>query len=220
MSDFTAPSGNASPAEDAGPPGRDEGGYARGMRALLKVTRILGSRVDFQQVLDAISFAAQQAFECHYVTILLLNEGSRELEVCSVSRDQERELLGHKQKLGDGVAGKVAELNAPMILGEKIDTSAFRKYQSRPSTLSASMVAPITLRDELIGVLTVNSRKPGQVYRDQDLETLQVFAGILGFFIRHYQQADWMRQTIAGLQQVMVGGRPRDEAGEAQDRAA
>lgn len=187
---------------------------------MLKLTRVLGGRVDFQQVLDAITFAAQQAFDCHYVTILLLDERTQELEVRSVSKDQIPPLLGRRQKMGNGVAGRVAQLNAPMILGEKIDTSAFRQYEERPNTLSASMVAPINLRDELIGVLTVNSRKPGQVYTEQNLETLQVFAGILGFFIRRYQQAEWMRQTIEGLQQVMMGSKPKPGADDASERAA
>ena len=173
------------------------------LEALLQVTEILGSRVEFQQILDTITLAAQTGFQCGYVSIMLLNEETAELEVCSVAGDEAKSILGHKQKLGEGVAGHVAQEGKPLVLGGRVDSREFRDYRERRTRPSASMVVPIVLREELIGVLAINAMAPGQRYHDDDLRILQIFASIVGVCIRHYQQAEWMRETIRGLQSVL-----------------
>jgi GAF domain-containing protein len=151
---------------------------------------------------------------------MLLNEETAELEVRSVAGDEAASILGHRQKVGDGVAGRVAQDGKPLVLGGRVDSHEFRDYRERQSRPSASMVVPVVLREELIGVLAINAVAPGQSYHEDDLRILQIFASIVGVCIRHYQQAEWMRETIRGLQSVLETQGPtnppvRDLEGEA-----
>ncbi len=61
------------------------------------------------------------------------------------------------------------------------------------------MVVPVSLRGELVGVLSVSSSEPGLIYSEEDLQALQVFAETAGICCRHAEQTDWMRQTIQRL---------------------
>ena len=129
------------------------------------------------------------------------------------------QVLGARQRLGQGVAGWVAEAREPLILGPHVDPARFRNLQSKVATLSAAMVVPIVLRDELLGVLSASSRVEGMRYDKNDLRALEVFAETAGISVRHAQQSEWMRETIrkldAALQEQEIhlglGRRAREE---------
>ena len=65
--------------------------------------------------------------------------------------------------------------------------------------LSAAMVVPIIVRDELVGVLNISTTSPEIEYYDSDLQALQVFAENAGACIRHAEHVEWMRKTIEQL---------------------
>jgi GAF domain-containing protein len=62
--------------------------------------------------------------------------------------------------------------------------------------LTAAMVVPIMVRDELVGVLNISSRAPDTTYVEEDLRALEVFAENAGTCIRQAERSEWMRQTI------------------------
>ena len=62
--------------------------------------------------------------------------------------------------------------------------------------LTATILVPIMVRDELVGVLNISSRAPGTTYDEEDLRALEVFAENAGTCIRQAERAEWMRQTI------------------------
>jgi transcriptional regulator with GAF, ATPase, and Fis domain len=174
--------------------------YSRRLTAISNLTRILGSRDDLQEILDGITKTALDGFDCQQVSILLLERGGEELRICSSAGLLDKRLLGRTQKVGEGVAGRVAETGKPLILGGVIDPGQFRGYQAKLHRLTASMVVPINLRNERIGVLCISSRLPDQSYDGEDLRVLQVFSEIVAVCIRHAQRATWMRETIHGLE--------------------
>ena len=66
--------------------------------------------------------------------------------------------------------------------------------------LTAAMVVPIMVRDELVGVLNISSRAPNTTYAEEDMRALEVFAENAGTCIRQAERAEWMRQTIERMQ--------------------
>jgi len=182
---------------------RSQRRYHKRLAGLLKVSRILGSLVDLQQVFDGVTQTALEAFNCDQVSLMLLDGATQELEVRSSSGFLGKRHIGSRQKIGQGVAGRVAELKQALILGSVVDPTQFRGFQRKQQKISASMVVPINLRDELIGVLSVSNRSPNCTYEAEDLHVLQVFAEIVTVCIRHAQQAAWMQETILRSNDVL-----------------
>ncbi len=59
-------------------------------------------------------------------------------------------------------------------------------------TITAAIVAPIMVRAELVGVLTVSSRTQGARYDQEDLQALSVFAENAGTCI---DLMEWIERT-------------------------
>ena len=174
----------------------------RRLYALLRVSRIMGLQSDLQHVFESIMAACLEAFTCDQASLMLLDADRRFLVVRAArGHTDPSRVLGTKKEIGEGIAGWVAKNKTPLILGGAGDDNKNPEIKLLVSSLSAAMVVPIILRDELVGVINVSSRSPGTVYEDHDLQALMVFAENAGACVRHAEQAEWMRKTIASLRE-------------------
>jgi transcriptional regulator with GAF, ATPase, and Fis domain len=171
------------------------------LMAVFGVSQAMASESDLQAVFDSITQSCFGFFDCDRVSLMLKDRKTTELEVrAAVGLEGPSDLVGTRQAIGQGIAGWVAEHKEPVILGEVVDPTKFRGFEPSKSGLTAALVVPIVVRDELVGVISLSSRVAGNSYTEADLRALQVFAWNAGFCIRHAEQAEWMRQTIWRLE--------------------
>ncbi len=207
--------------------------HYRRLDDILEVTRTTGTLSDPQAVFDVITRICSQTFRCDQVSLMLFDpkEGTLEVRSATGHEDMSR-VLGVRQRLGDGIAGRVAQTREAVILGPYVDPGRFRNLPERLTALTAAMVVPILLRDELLGVLSTSSRVAGMAYDMTDIRALEVFAQNAAVTVRHTQTAEWMRDTIRRLDEALheqvaasdthpASGRPRGSTYdlEPKDRA-
>ncbi len=174
------------------------------LRALLNVSRIIGSETSLQGVFDSVTKVCLDTFACQRVSLMLVEKDTQDLVVCSVSGETDSEsIIGVRQRIGEGVAGRVAATSEAIVLGPDVDATRFSG--TRDARFAAAMVVPIKVRDELVGVINVGSTSPDVRYDAEDLQALQVFAENVGACIRHAEQAEWMRQLIQRHQSAASG---------------
>lgn len=168
--------------------------------ALLNVSRVMVEQNDLQMVFDSITKICVDAFACDQASLMQFDRESASLVVRAVSGKSIPEgMLGTRQPLGKGVAGFVAQRREPLILRADQRTS-IPGLELKNRELTAAMVVPVILREELVGVINVSTRSPQVNFEDDDLRALQVFAENVGAAIRHTEQTEWMRATIRKLQ--------------------
>jgi len=172
--------------------------------ALLNVTRTLATETDPEVIFEVITTACRETFACEQVSLMLLDRNTEELVVrAATGHENEEEVRSHRVPVGQGIAGWVALHRKPVILGRSVDPGMYPGFIPRNHDLSASMVVPITVRDELVGVLNVGSRGGDREYKEDDLRALLVFAENAGITCRHAEQTNWMRETIQRLDQEL-----------------
>ena len=168
--------------------------------ALMNVSRIMSMKTTLQGVFDCITKTCVEAFDCHQVSLMLHDEQAGELVVRSASGHADTtKVLGVRQKIGVGISGWVAENRQALILGNPDDLIKYPQLEFKSDSIAAAMVAPIILRDELVGILNVSSRSKNITYDKEDLRALRVFTENAATCIRHIEQASWMRHTIENL---------------------
>ncbi len=183
--------------------------------SLLTVSRSLAKETDPQAIFDCISQTCLDTFDCNQVSMMLKDKDTGELEVRSARGHEDvSRVIGRRIKVGEGIAGWVAEHRKPVVLGETWQQNP--DINPKNESLTAAMVVPILVRDELVGVLNVSSRSPEQEYTEEDLRALHVFAEHAGVASRHAEQAMWMRQTIqrldSELSQLQQSAQPQRKA--------
>ncbi|HUV37140.1 MAG TPA: GAF domain-containing protein [Patescibacteria group bacterium] len=176
-------------------------GYIGRLYALIRLGRTLAEETDLPTVFNCITNMCVEVFNCQRASLMLYEPEMKELVLRAVSGLPAEAIIDSRLPLGEGIAGWAAQRGEALLLGNDDDSERYPELDLHDETIASAMVVPIMLRSELVGVINVSSTSPETLYDKEDLGALQVFAENTGAYIRHAEQAHWMRQTIKTLQQ-------------------
>ncbi len=169
--------------------------------ALLNVSKMMVAQNDVNAVFTCVTDTCVGVFACHQASLMIFDKDSNSLEVRAASGKMVPEgIIGTRQKLGVGIAGWVGMRREPLLILPGGKPADYPGIEFKQKDLTAAMVVPIIMRDELVGVINVSSRSKQTVFDNEDMRALQVFAENVGVAVRHTEQAAWMRATIQHLQ--------------------
>lgn len=170
--------------------------YSR-LLGLFNVSRIMGTEADLQGVFNCITKMCTESFDCQRASLMLFDKQTNDLVVRAASAHEGlANILGARQKIGKGISGWVAEHRKPILFRGSDDLGQYLGLQFEMQYVAASMVVPIVVGDELVGVLNVSSDSPDADYDEEDLRILWVFAENAGTFIRLKKHVDWIREAV------------------------
>ena len=198
--------GQPSPASDGDPAGPgSETGSPGGERwdEILRVQELtlslLSNKVTpdelFRHVVDgaADSLSADEAS-------LMLVEGD-ELRVASSTRTPAGEAATWQQRsrLGEGVAGWVAQTGSPVLLSEGDDLSRFPNLVPKRGRIQSAVSVPLEVGGRVVGVLNANRLANRARFTSSDLAVLRLFAGTAALAI---DQASLLQRAQARTRAV------------------
>lgn len=146
--------------------------------------------VNLDDVFSIILKQISQALNTEYVTISLLNDASKELEIKAVYSDAQKDLFGKKTPVGIGITGWVAQNGQGLIIS---DVSLDHRYSSGIDATyddnlppQALICAPIRFDGNVVGVITASA--PAPAFFDQlHLKMIEGIGAIIGAAIRQTQ---------------------------------
>lgn len=164
---------------------------ARIMTALANSATAMSSTLRLEIVLETILKEIQEALQVEAVTLSLIDRNEDILEYKAAihkSIDLHTSLIGKKIKVGEGIAGSVAEKCEGEIVTDPESDPRFSKTKQLYSDISIESIiaAPIFIPDRILGVVEAINPDSGHFEAD----TLQVISGIgslAGSFIQNAQ---------------------------------
>ena len=149
----------------------------------------------FRHVVDgaADSLSADEAS-------LMLVEGE-ELRVASSTRTPagEAEAWHQRSRLGEGVAGWVAQTGSPVLLSEGDDLSRFPNLVPKGGRIQSAVSVPLEVGGRVVGVLNANRLADGARFTSSDLAVLRLFASTAALAI---DQASLLQRAQARTRAV------------------
>ena len=76
------------------------------------------------------------------------------------------------QKIGKGIAGTVAKTGIPLLIKGAADKERYASELERKDLVS-SICTPLVIGEEIVGVLSVNSKNPQRVFLEEDLSYIK-----------------------------------------------
>ncbi|MEZ4386426.1 MAG: GAF domain-containing protein [Candidatus Krumholzibacteriia bacterium] len=183
--------------------------HAARLHALLNVSRMMGSLADLESVFVGITQTCLEIFDCQRASLMMVDPDTGLLIMKAAAGHADSEdLTDVGQSVGEGIAAFVAEHKRSIVVDDRGLNREFADLARQNANVTAAMVAPIIVRDELVGVLSICSHEQQTRYSQNDLSALEVFAENAGTCIRQAERAEWMRQTIARHHQSALRKQP------------
>ncbi len=140
-----------------------------------------------RELLPTICRQVRSAFGYDLARIEMLDPGREEL-VVEAEAGYGPELIGRRIRMGDGLAGAAADSGEPALANSVVKEP---RYIALHPGIRSALSLPLKYREELIGVLSLESRQ-AYAFSQQDVLTLQTLADQLAIALhnaRAYQVA-------------------------------
>jgi putative methionine-R-sulfoxide reductase with GAF domain len=145
--------------------------------SLLNVSRAVSVGVSMDELCQVIVDSCRDCFDSDEVSLMMLEPGSEQLTMKAFAGHRDVAVVRNaRMTLGQGVAGTVAKNRTPIILGSDVDARRFPGFQAKTRRITSSMIAPIVVRNSVVGVLNASTSHPTKIYTEDDLRVLCILA--------------------------------------------
>src|SRR5437764_1410907 len=140
--------------------------------ALLTVGKAVNSVLNLTQVLDIILSSALELLGAESGSIMLLEQPDELRAVCVRGNDKARDA---RERVGEGIAGFVAEHREPLLISGTASKDSFRNLVAHDEPVESALSVPLVNRGEVLGVLNVSAASDRE-FTEYDLRALGLFA--------------------------------------------
>ncbi len=175
----------------------------RELELLNSASRALTKPLDLDEVLSTMLSRVQQILGVIACSVWLINDEKANLVCRQATGSQHEKVLGWTLKLGQGVAGLVADVGEGMIVN---DTSKSDHYFAGVAEeigldVRATLCVPLLIKEEVIGVLQVIDTETNR-FQPSELRLMESLAATAAIAIdnaRLYEQAQQDAATKSAL---------------------
>ncbi len=166
-------------------------------------TALASVREDIDQFMQILTRRAAQAMDAQACSLMLLNHETKELRVVASYGIPADKLPEARTRLGEGIAGKVAELGEPMIITDPTIEPRLKGVVRRPE-ISGSICVPLRdQQNQMMGVLTVRRLHPSSSFTQEDLRLFTIFANQVALAIENARLYQKLNQNIRRLETLV-----------------
>ena len=144
--------------------------------ALFQVTSTLHLPLDLDAVLEILVRRVVSTLRAQQASVMIVDPDTQEL-VTRAAYGLEAELSrGSRERMGGGIAGRVASRNQGMLLGAKPPDDEVGRHYKPGRDITSALSLPLAIGDRVVGVLNVNRINHPEPFADRHLQVLQLFA--------------------------------------------
>lgn len=141
-----------------------------------RASRAMMSILDFDDLAREIVRLAAIEMRAEVGSLMLI-EGENLVVRAKYGGEQEKtEILGMKQKVGEGIAGWVAKEGRPMLIKDIETHSMFKMRGGERYKTKSCVLSPIIVRRRVRGVINLTNKKGGEAFNEDDLRLLRTLA--------------------------------------------
>lgn len=156
-------------------------GEVQRLYSVLEVNAILSSTLNLNLVLETLMTKGREVMTAEASSLMLVDDEAQELyfHVLKNQTDAQNDALrGIRLKIGEGIAGWVAEHAEPVLVE---DCSKDPRFSRRADDLSqfvtrSMMCVPLKVRSRVLGTIQVLNKQDGSFFTDKDLRIFQILA--------------------------------------------
>ncbi len=174
---------------------------------LLEVSRILTATLELEDLLRIIMEEATRVVEAEASSLLLLDEEKGELIFDLALGEKGEKLKEIRLKLGEGVAGWVAQSGEPLLINDVEKDSRFSPKADKATQFKTKSIlcVPLKIRDRIIGVLEAINKKGEAGFHAEDRELLEAFSSQASVSIENARLFTNLRQEKEKIEAVYEG---------------
>lgn len=170
----------------------------RKLMACVELGKAVTSTLDRDEILQIILNRLSQLIPAQNWTLYLMDENNQELLFEIVVGLEGRDLTGMRLKVGEGLAGKVAQTGEPVLVPDTSEDQHFdRRVDSQTGfTTHALITLPLKLGETVIGVLQIINPDNRELFEEDSFPILQILSDFVAIAINNALNHERMEKLV------------------------
>ncbi len=174
------------------------------LSTIMKVTKAVTSILDLDRLLDFCLRLLGREMHVENSSIMLMQPDGQHLMVKASYGPRSDKVMGRERRLGDGVAGWVAEYKESLLVSD-VDTSpAFVTEFSKQYQGKSFMCVPLVLQERTLGVLNLTGKSTGEPFTEHDRDFVLAIAGQIAVAIENAGLYDTIQMNCLSAVQALA----------------
>ena len=179
------------------------------LQTLIEINTLINSNyTDVKSLLTRILESATKLSDGEASSLLLVNPENNKLYFEIALGTKGADVKKHSLRMGEGIAGWVAEHNTSLIVNDvENDDRFFAGIDRDTSFKTVSILAvPMRIKDRCVGVIEILNRMTGKPFNNEDLQWLETFATQAALAIQNARSYQKVQEEVYFLQdQIQTG---------------
>jgi len=178
------------------------------LEAALRVSEIVSSATAVPEAVQSVVRIAIDLLGAERSSIMLLDDVGHELVLVAAAGETPGVPLGHRVRVGEGVAGRVLATGQCLRIDGEVDRDAFINFAPKNPPIASSIVAPLRVNGRAIGVLSLATARSAPPFTDADKRLAQMLADQAAGLINRtklHEQAERRSADLAALIEASKG---------------
>ena len=179
----------------------------RELTAILEVSRVLTTSFALEKNLLSVMSTLGSLLEMQRGCVFLHDPLSGEMRIVAAHGLAKHNIEKGKYRIGEGIVGRVLEEKRPMLIPNIGEEPLFlNKTGSRPAKDGISFLCvPIMLKNEGLGVLSVDRIYSEEQGMEDDLRVLTIVASLIAQFIKLWESYEKVEKEKESLKRELKG---------------
>ncbi len=188
------------------------------LAAVNEIGKATTGLLELQEIYDTVVRMVAQHLKVRRVSVLVAEPDSDTMSLVAAVGIAEHEALNQRMRVGEGIAGRVAATQSPLLVTD-IEKTELRELRSggrytTPSFIATplSVSSPMHYQRERVGVINASDKHSGDPFNEQDLEFLSTLSSQVAVAIEHARLVSDMEDgylaVLVSLIQAAEDARP------------
>lgn len=166
--------------------------------ACVELGKAVTSTLDREEILQIILNRLSQLIRAQNWSLYLTDEDQKELHFEVVVGPEGRDLKGMRLKMGQGLAGMVAQTGEPLLVPDISKEPHFnQKVDSQTGFSTHSLITlPLKLGENVIGVLQIINPESQELFQDNFFPILQILSDFVAISINNALNHEKMEKLV------------------------
>ncbi len=173
---------------------------------LINLAKNLTSTLDVDALLKRIGQASEQLVLCEASSLLLMDDDKEYLFFKVATGEKGGLVTRYKIKIGEGLAGAVAQSRESLIVNDVSKDSRFSGAQDQASGFKTRSIlaVPMVAAGEVVGVLEVLNKKADTGFTEADKGLLESLAGLAALAIANARIVAGFRNFYSNMIEILI----------------
>ena len=169
------------------------------LRDLVEISSRINSSLETREAINNALMSVEQSLNAEVSSIFEVDQVKGELFILLARGPGSDKIKKLRLKIGEGIAGWVAQTQEPLICSDPYADSRFSRHFDDESGFRTRSIlcVPLRSRDRLVGVVEVINKQEARGFTEEDLEILTMLGNMIGPALENAQLYSRLKEKLS-----------------------